>query len=90
MTTEFKLFNALTKQSVSKDWFEAVKEWEFIKSEKLRTITHCICGVPILCVCYAKNKHNNNTIQLGRRCANKVFPWIITFVNDKECTELEI
>jgi hypothetical protein len=59
---------ALTAHSESKEYGEAVHEWEYLWTAWELIDSHCICGIPIMHVNLFENKINKKIIKIGCHC----------------------
>jgi hypothetical protein len=61
-----KLKEAIIKNSESKDWYVAKKEWSIYDVEKNNG--NCACGQHIKNIFYIKNKYTNIVLPIGNVC----------------------
>lgn len=70
----YKLFDEVIKNSMSKDWCEAVQEWDNIKTEEDESIeSTCVCGKENIKYLHTiKNIKNGNVLYpIGSSCIKK-------------------
>jgi hypothetical protein len=72
----------LINYSQSKDFDEALGEWEFLESTYNQN--HCICSQPIFENCLMKNIYNGQHLIVGNVCVQKFFPKIYKDYNLKD------
>lgn len=69
----FKLIQEVINRSVSYNWEEAKKEWDFYDISILKD-SNCLCGkYPISERCHLINKNTSEKVIVGNCCINKFF-----------------
>ncbi len=70
--TEYKLFQEISKISVSSDWNDIKKEWKLFEVYESDDPQTCLCGkYPIMEICVLENIKNENIAEVGNSCVNK-------------------
>lgn len=71
---EFILISEIIKNSISKDWENAKKEWKVIETYYDENYDSCSCShYPIKEIIIIENINNGLTMKIGNCCINKFF-----------------